>query len=59
MEYRKYTGNTENERGRDPYAPLVNTSRTPAKYRNIAELKYWSNAVAREDGNHGRQATSR
>jgi len=32
----------ENERGRDPLvAPPVNTGgRTPAKYRNIAELKY-------------------
>lgn len=40
---------------------LMPAALSSAKYRNIAKLKYWSNAVAREeeDGNHGREATGR
>lgn len=43
----KWNENTENGGRRNVYAPLVNASRSSAKYRNIAKLKYWSNPVAR------------
>lgn len=41
---------TENGGRKNVYAPLVNTSRSSVKYRNIAKLKYWSNPVAQEGG---------
>lgn len=51
--HKKWDENAENKGRRNAYAPLVNAGRSSAKYRNIAKLKYWSSAVAREDGNHG------
>lgn len=43
----KWKENADNGEGRNVYAPVVNASRSFAKYRNIAKLKYWSNPVAR------------